>query len=124
MKTVAVVPMKLNSRRLPQKNIKPFSNGRPLCCYILETLCGIDKIDEVYVYCSEESIKTYLPPKVTLLKRDRSLDQDTTKMNEILKSFAEEVYADVYIMTHTTAPFITKESIMKGWKAVTEEKFD
>lgn len=124
MKTVAVVPMKLNSRRLPQKNIKSFSNGRPLCHYILDTLCNIDRIDEVYVYCSDESIKTYIPLKVKYLKRDKSLDQDSTKMNEVLKCFAEEVYADVYVMTHTTAPFITKESIVKGWKAVTGEGYD
>ena len=37
MKTVAVVPMKLNNRRLPQKNTKPFTNGKPLCWYILST---------------------------------------------------------------------------------------
>ena len=30
--------MKLNNRRLPQKNTKPFTNGRPLCWYILSTL--------------------------------------------------------------------------------------
>jgi len=35
MKTVAVVPMKLNNSRLPNKNIKEFTNGKPLCHYIL-----------------------------------------------------------------------------------------
>ena len=50
MKTVAIVPMKLNNRRLPQKNTKPFTNGKPLCWYILSTLLKIDQIDEVYVY--------------------------------------------------------------------------
>ena len=33
MKTVAIVPMKLNNRRLPQKNTKSFTNGKPLCHY-------------------------------------------------------------------------------------------
>ncbi len=118
MKTVAIVPMKLNNTRLPQKNIKPFTNGKPLCCYILETLSKIDKIDEIYVYCSNEAIKEFLPNGVTYLKRSKSLDTDTTKMNEVLKAFANEVQADIYVMTHTTAPFISKESIEKGIDAV------
>lgn len=47
MKTVAVVPMKLNNRRLPNKNIKSFTNGKPLSYYILSTLLIVGGIDEV-----------------------------------------------------------------------------
>ena len=88
MKTVAIVPMKLNNTRLPQKNIKPFTNGKPLCSYILNTLLKIEEIDEVYVYCSNENIKQFLPDGVKYLKRSETLDTDQTKMNEVLKAFA------------------------------------
>ena len=54
MKTVAIVPMKLNNRRLPQKNTKSFTNGKPLCHYILSTLLTVEGVDEVYVYCSQD----------------------------------------------------------------------
>lgn len=118
MKTVAIVPMKLNNTRLPQKNTKPFTNGKPLCYYILKTLLEVNEIDEVYVYCSNERIKDYIPDGVKYLKRSTSLDTDTTKMNEVLKAFAVDVPADIYVMTHTTAPFISKESIQKGLDAV------
>ena len=118
MKTVAIIPMKLNNSRLPQKNTKSFTNGEPLCSYILKTLLTIDKIDEVYVYCSNEAIKNYLPEGVKYLKRSKSLDTDQTKMNEVLKAFAEDVPADIYVMTHTTAPFISAQSIEKGIEAV------
>ena len=121
MKIVAVVPMKLNNRRLPQKNIKPFHNGKPLCYYILSTLLKIEEIEEVYVYCSSPEIKKYIPTRVKYLQRSEALDQDTTKMNEILYSFSQDVHADIYVMTHTTAPFISKESIRKGIKAVQSE---
>jgi CMP-N-acetylneuraminic acid synthetase len=124
MKIIAVVPMKLNNRRLPQKNTKTFTNGKPLCHYILTTLLSIGGIDEVYVYCSNPDIKEYIPEGVTFLKRSEELDQDTTKMNEILSSFAGEVPADVYVMTHTTAPFITRESIEKGLAAVMYGEYD
>ncbi|MBR1402883.1 MAG: acylneuraminate cytidylyltransferase family protein [Treponema sp.] len=124
MKTVAVVPMKLNNRRLPQKNTKPFTNGKPLCWYILSTLLQIREIQDVYVYCSNPNIKDFIPEGVKYLQRSESLDQDTTKMNEVLQSFAKDVPADIYVMTHTTAPFISAESITKGLKAVETGEFD
>ncbi len=124
MKIVAVVPMKLNNVRLPQKNTKKFKNGNPLCWYILSTLLKSEHIDEVYVYCSNEEIKNYIPEKVKYIKRDESLDQNTTKMNEVLKRFAEDVDADIYVMTHATAPFVSVESINKGILAVINEGYD
>lgn len=124
MKIVAVVPMKLNNRRLPQKNTKCFTNGNPLCYYILSTLLKIKQIDEVYVYCSNPEIKEFIPEGVKFLKRSESLDTDTTKMNEVLRCFAKDVPADVYVMTHTTAPFISYESIQKGLQAVVENGYD
>lgn len=124
MKIVAIVPMKLNNRRLPQKNTKGFTNGKPLCSYILSTLLEIDKIDEVYVYCSNPEIKEFIPNKVKFLQRSESLDKDTTSMTEVLTCFTKEVPADIYVMTHTTAPFISKESIQKGLESVVSGKYD
>lgn len=124
MKIVAVVPMKLNNSRLPQKNIKCFTNGNPLCHYILDTLKQIAQIDSIYVYCSNEDIKSYIPEGVHYLQRSESLDTDQTSMNEVLSSFANDVDADVYVMTHTTAPFISKESISKGLEAVVKGDYD
>ena len=124
MKIVAIVPMKLNNRRLPQKNTKRFTNGKPLCSYILSTLLEIDKIDEVYVYCSNPEIKEFIPNKVKFLQRSESLDKDTTSMTEVLTCFTKEVPADIYVMTHTTAPFISKESIQKGLESVVSGKYD
>ena len=60
MKTVAFVPIKLNSERLPMKNVKPFTNGEPLITYILKTLKKLSAIDDIYVYCSSSGIKSYM----------------------------------------------------------------
>lgn len=124
MKVVAVVPMKLNNRRLPQKNTKAFKNGKPLCWYILSTLLKIEEIDEVYVYCSNPDIKEYIPSGVKYLKRSEQLDLDTTKINEVLLSFSKDISSDIYVMTHTTAPFVSCESIKKGILAVRDEGYD
>lgn len=124
MKIVAVVPMKLNNTRLPQKNTKCFTNGNPLCHYVLETLLSIEEINEVYVFCSDPTIQEYIPKGVKYLHRDENLDLDTTKMNEILLEFADEISADYYVMSHTTAPFIAASSIRKGIHAVVSEEYD
>lgn len=127
MKVIAIVPMKLNNRRLPQKNTRPFTNGDPLCHYILTTLLNLKKdgvVQDVYVYCSNPDIKEFIPEDVKYLKRSESLDQDTTKINEVLSAFAKDVPSDIYVMTHTTAPFIKKESIKAGLDAVISGKYD
>lgn len=124
MKIVAIVPMKLNNRRLPNKNTKSFTNGKPLCHYVLSTLLQLEGVNEVYTYCSNPEIRQFIPEGVKYLKRDSLLDKDSTSMNEVLKAFSKEVYADIYIMTHTTSPFVTKESFEKGIDAVVNGKYD
>ncbi len=123
-KVIAFVPVKLNNERLPGKNTRPFKNGRPLICYILETLRCVSGIDEIYVYCSDEAICEYLPEGVQFLKRDKSLDQNSTLILEVLKAFAKDRPADVYVLTHATAPFLKRESIECGVKKVVEEGYD
>lgn len=124
MKVVAFVPIKLNSERLPQKNIKPFTNGRPLIQYILETLLQVENIDETYVYCSSNDILSYLPPQIHFLQRETYLDLSTTPFNEVLTTFAQRVDADIYVLTHATAPFISKSSIELGIKKVADGGYD
>ncbi len=124
MRIVAVVPMKLNSRRYPNKNIKSFTNGEPLCRYVLQTLLQVKAIDKIFVYCSDVSVLKYLPVGVEFIQRSEHLDGDTIKMNEVLKCFSEEVQSDIYVMTHVTAPFIRASSIERGIRAVLEEGYD
>ena len=124
MKTIAVVPMKLNNKRLPNKNTKSFTNGEPLCHYVLSTLLTVEGLDEVYIYCSNPDIQDFIPKGVKFLKRDDTLDRDATSMNEVLYAFAKDVDADIYMMTHTTSPFVKKESLEKGLEAVVCGKHD
>lgn len=123
MKVVAFVPIRLNSKRVVGKNLKMLGN-RPLLQYILETLRNTASIDEVYVYCSQEEIIPLLPQGVKFLKRDESLDRDETLGQEIYDAFTKEVDADVYILAHTTSPFIKAETIDNAVRQVTEGTHD
>lgn len=124
MKVVALVPIKLNNERLPNKNIKSFENGKPLITYILSTLSNVKEIDDIYIYCSNESIKNYIPPNIKFLKRSELLDKSTTSMNEILASFCNEVDADIYVLSHATSPFVSKDSISIGINKVMGNQYD
>lgn len=119
MKVVAFVPLKLNNERLPGKNTKKLKNGGPLLEYILNTLEKASGIDKIYVYCSSEEVCQYISSSnVIYLKRDVSLDQSSTKINEVLQAFARDVDADIYVLAHATAPFISVESIEKGINSI------
>ena len=110
MKVVALVPIKLNSQRLPHKNILPIL-GKPMCYHMVDSLVQTKNIDEVYVYCSDPKVTEYIPEGATFLQRDKKLDQDLVKGFEIYRSFIETVDADVYVLAHTTSPFTKTETI-------------
>lgn len=110
MKTVALIPIKLDSQRLPHKNILPLA-GHPLCYHIAHTLLAVKGVDDVYVYCSNEKVCDYLPEGTVFMRRDKGLDADTVKGFEIYRSFINKVDADVYVLAHTTSPFIKQSSV-------------
>lgn len=124
MKTVAFVPIKMNNERLPGKNTKSFDNGEPLIYYILNTLSKVKGLDEIYVYCSNEDICNYIPENIKFLKREEYLDLSSTSFNKVLTTFAERVESDYYILTHATAPFISKESFEKAIEIIETTEHD
>lgn len=123
MKVVAFVPIKLNSQRLPHKNILPIA-GKPLCWHICNSLVQVRGIDEVYVYCSDRAIGQYLPEKVVVMERPTYLDGDLVKGYEIYDSFIKKVDADIYLLAHTTSPFISTHTIESALTHVMTGEYD
>ncbi len=122
-KVVSFIPIKLNNQRLPGKNTMRL-HGRPLCDYIFQTICRVDEISEKYVYCSDDSIKEYMPKDLIFLKRDSYLDGQYVKGLEIIDRFVQDVDADIYVLTHVTQPFTKPESIKKALDKVISGKYD
>ena len=123
MKTVAFVPLRLNSQRVAGKNLR-LLGVEPLMCHILRTLAGIGEIDEVYAYCSDERICEYLPHGVRFLRRSPGLDRDTTLGREIYDSFTADVEADLYVLAHATSPFIRAETVADALRHVRSGEYD
>ena len=124
MKTVALIPIKLSSKRLPMKNIKPFYDGTPLMEFIQRACLQSNMIDEVYIYCSDENIQKYILSGVKYLKRPQYLDSDTVNANDFIREFMKEVDADIYVNAHTTSPFAKTETINDCIEKVKSGEYD
>lgn len=123
IKVVAFVPIRLNSKRVVGKNLKLLA-GKPLLRYVFDTLLNVETIDEVCAYCSSEEICQYLPDGVRFIKRPDSLDKDTTLGKDIYEEFVNTIDADVYVLAHTTSPFIKAQTIGNALDKVINEGYD
>lgn len=124
MKVVAFIPVKLNNERTPGKNVKEIAPGVPLISCAQKTLLSIGKIDEVYVYCSDEAINSYLLPGVRYMARDPKYNTADADVNDMYYRFTQLVDADIYVLQHATAPFLSAASIERGIDAVASGKYD
>jgi CMP-N-acetylneuraminic acid synthetase len=126
-KTVAFFPIKLNNERTPGKNTKKFMDGTPLMTIIQRKLLQLKKdgiLDEVYCFCSDESVCNYLLDGIEYKKRDKCLDIPETKGTDIYDAFVNEIEADVYVLCHATSPFVTVEHMKECIEKVKNEGYD
>lgn len=124
MKVVALIPVKLGSKRVPFKNIKPFYDGTPLITFIQRVCLKSKYINEIYIYCSDDEVKPYVLDGVKFLKRPEILNGDNINANDIIKQFMKEIDADIYVNTHTTSPFANPLSIDECIEKVMSDDYD
>lgn len=123
MRTVAVMPIKLNNERLPGKNTKMLGD-KPLLQYELDSLLQVRGVDDIFVYCSNPSVCDYLPAGVQFLQRPTYLDLKTSNFNQIFEAFMATIDADLYIYAHATAPFIQVSTMQECLDSVKSGKYD
>ena len=112
-KIAALVPIKTNSRRLPNKNFLQLGEI-PMCRHIFNTLGEVDGID-VYCYTSNISIMSLLPNYVHYLPRNKMFDGDTVNAQELFLSAIKMLTKyETILITHATSPLIKSESIKKA----------
>jgi len=116
---VGFVPSKLNSQRLPRKNVLPLG-GRPLVNWVLETLAG-SQVDETVIYAADDEITGYVEPEIPyrFVRRPAWLDSDEAKVQDFVGSFLDDVKGDVVVLLHITSPFITSATVDACIAAVT-----
>lgn len=122
-KIVALLPMKANSERVKGKNFRELA-GKPLFKWILDSLLAVEEIDKVVINTDARHIlaENGLVESERVVIRDRKpeLCGDMVSMNLILGDDIQAFDADTYIMTHTTNPLITSDTIRSGLKSLAE----
>lgn len=116
-KIVALVPMKANSTRVRGKNFKDFC-GKPLFRWILDSLLAVSEIDQVVINTDARAIlaDNGLVDSSRVLIRDRKVEicGDEVSMNRILHDDIENIDADIYVMSHTTNPLLSANTIKQA----------
>lgn len=110
---VALVPMKGNSERVPNKNLKMF-NGKPLYHSIIKSLQLSKYITKIVVNTDSQNIKSDIGnnfPFIELVERPADIQGDFVSMNEIIAYDLKRIDGDIFIQTHSTNPLITAETI-------------
>ena len=116
---VALLPMKGNSERVPNKNLKEFS-GKPLYQATLEVLLECSVIDKVVVNTDSTKIKKDIDQNydnnVIVVDRPKEICGDYVSMNKIIEHDINNQSADIFIQTHSTNPLLKKETLVEAIK--------
>ena len=127
---VAILPMKAHSERIKDKNFK-LLKGQPLYKWVLDTLLSCKEIDLVIINTDSERILNNFPyksKKILIRKRTKELCGDFVSMNKIIYDDLQNIDSKIYLMTHSTNPFLSRSTIQKAYKlyknSLTLSEFD
>lgn len=116
-KIVALLPMKANSERVKGKNFRQMA-GKPLFQWMLDALLAIPEIEKVVINTDARHIlaENGLVETDRVMIRDRKPEicGDFVSMNLILEDDIAAVPGDLYLMTHTTNPLLSADTIRKA----------
>lgn len=108
--------MKGHSERIPGKNTRDLC-GRPLCCWILETLGRVGSVDRIVVNTDSREIAELVEREfdVTVHWRPDSLRGDFVSMNRIIAHDLERLpEAGHFLQTHATNPLLRTDTLRRA----------
>ena len=118
---VALLPMKANSVRVKGKNFRDFC-GKPLFHWILDTLLAVEEIDQIIINTDARHILAENglidTDHITIRDRNPEICGDHVSMNMVLADDVANVPADLYLMTHTTNPLMSADTIRNAIAAL------
>lgn len=129
MSSLAIIPARGGSKRIPRKNIRNFL-GKPIIAYSIEAALGSGLFDDVMVSTDDEEIaliaKQYGATVPFLRSKVASDDFATTAqvLEEVLENYSkEDIRFDYACCIYPTAPFITSSILNKGYRKLQEGNF-
>jgi CMP-N-acetylneuraminic acid synthetase len=109
--TVAYIPARLGSERVPKKNLRHLA-GRPLVTHVAQTALQSPRIDRVYLNTeSAEIAAAAAPTGIGIYMRDPRLAAGPVSTDEILYDFAQATPCRTIVVINPTAPFLRATTI-------------
>ena len=123
-KYIAEIPVRLGSKRVPQKNLRLLA-GKPMVAYAIEAARKSKLVNDVYVN-SESPILEKLANEwgVKYYKRKPELAIDTVTSDEFNYDFLKNNDCDAVIMVTPISPLVTTEDIDNAIIYFEENKLD
>ena len=115
MKITALIPVRAGSRRVPNKNIRPFGNSN-LLLHKIRQLKAVSEIDDIIVSSdSDEMLEMAIQEGVSIHRRPLEYcDEKSKSFNEVVAFLAGEVDADVLIWAPCVCPFVGADRIRQA----------
>ncbi|KUJ63755.1 acylneuraminate cytidylyltransferase [Flavobacteriaceae bacterium CRH] len=126
MKTIAIIPARGGSKRLPQKNIK-LLDGIPLIAHSILYAKANKSIDAVYVSTDDNDIKKIaLEYGAKVIDRPENISGDLEPTVSALKNVLEQIADEVenVILLQTTNPLRPKELLQEAFAVYQKENHD
>lgn len=118
--------MKAHSARVKSKNFRMIG-GKPLFRWILDTLASTEAIDQIVINTDARAILADnglthgdYDGKVVIRDRREEICGDFVSMNLVIEDDVANVTSDYYLMTHTTNPLLSSQTINKLTQAYLE----
>ena len=109
--TVAYIPARLNSERVPRKNLR-LLGASPLINYVTRTALRASSIDRVYVNTESPEIAAVVETTgADIYMRAPGLAAPSVTTDEILYDFAKSIDCVTLVVVNPTAPFLRAETI-------------
>jgi len=112
MKIIAMIPARLGSKRVKNKNLRLLGN-KPLISHVIETVKESDMFDDIYINSESEIFKQIADDhNISFYKRPIELASDSATNDDFTLDFMRNVKGDILVQILATSPFITKEQIV------------
>ena len=130
MKTIAIIPARGGSKRIPKKNIKDFL-GRPVISYAINAAINSKVFDKVIVSTDNEEIADIsikYGAEIPFFRSNKN-SSDYAPINDVLKEVIEyytdnNEYFNNACCIYPVNPFINESKIIEGLNILNSNNFD
>lgn len=127
MNRVAIIPARGGSKRIPRKNIKEFC-GKPMIAWSIEAAKASNCFERIIVSTDDAEIADVAKAWGATVPfiRPAALSDDYTGTSSVIRHAVEwldqnDVSVDFACCIYATAPFISSEALLEGWRLITQE---